>query len=81
MSTAASDHVKDGTDSEAASNNPANPDVKLGKCQWCAEDVEERLDPEWVDEGAVLKDVFLLDEDSQEEEAEETVVSLHNDSI
>ena len=46
-----------------------------------AEDVEERLDPEGVDEGAVLHNMALLDQDAQEKECEKSVVARHDDAV
>ena len=80
-STTAPEEVKDGTNGEDAAHDPADPDVEACECQRCTEDVEERLDPGRLCEGAVLFDVSLPDEQAHEEETEEGVVAFNNPRV
>ena len=80
LSSAAANNVEHGTNGKAAAHDPAENHV-LWEGQWCAENVEQALDPERVYKGTVLHDVSLSDYDAQEEQAEESVVSRHNDFI
>ena len=80
-SAAAPDHVDDGADAHADADNPADPLVELREGQRGAENVEQGLDPQRVDKGAVLHEVSLFDQDGEEEQAEEGVVALNNDGV
>ena len=53
-SATASDHVKNCTDSHAATNDGANPNIELCESKRCAENVKERFDPEGVDKSTVF---------------------------
>ena len=81
LSTAAANEVYYGSARHAATDDPTDPDVKLCERKRGAEDVEQRLHPERLDEGAVLHNVFLSEQDAQEEKAEEPIVSIDYDSI
>ena len=77
----ASDHVKNRTNCEDSSNNIADPDVNLGEGERSAENIEERLDPEGVDKGAVLVNVADLKDDANEEQTEESIVACYDITI
>ena len=81
MTSTASDHVEESAHCHATADNPADPLIKLRKGKWCAENVEERLDPEGVHEGTVLMDIANSQNDAEEEQSEEDVVALNNPSI
>ena len=76
LSTAASDHVEDGADGHAPTNDITYPNIQLGEAQRRAEDVKQGLDPEWVNEGAVLMDNRDLEDDSKEEKRKEAIIAL-----
>ena len=81
LTTTAANHIEDGTNREDDANNPADPKMSASVGKRRTEDVEQRLDPERVDEGAVFHDVFLLDQDAKEKECEESVVACHDDAV
>ena len=81
LASAASEQVEDGADSEAAADDPARDNIELSEGERGAEDVEEGLDPERVDEGAVLVYHGELEDDSEEEECEEAVVAFDDNGV
>ena len=81
VATAASNHIQDGANTHADSDDPADPDVQLGEGQRCAENIEKRLDPEGVDEGAVLVDKGDFHDCAKEEKTEEAVVAFDDPGI
>ena len=71
LTTAASDHVENGTNGHASADHVADPVFKIGEGQRRAENVKQGLDPERVYECAIFMDIGDLQDDAQEKECEE----------
>ena len=81
LTAAASDHVDDRAYGHAPANNITDPDIQLREAQRRAENVKQRLDPERIDEGAILVDEGDLEQNSKEEKREEAVIALADDGV
>ena len=69
--------VEYGDTHKDTATNPADPAVVVGKRKGCQEHIEARFEDDCTQEPAVVHDVFLIQHDSNHEEAEENIPT-HN---